>query len=70
MNDAEHEAFVSSVTPIESTDGVDSYRNTVGMACACGDPFDDAVILTRRPQGSPRSVSSTSPSGRSVTASE
>jgi len=47
MDDAEYENFLSSVTPTESADGVESYRNTVAMACpACGDPFDDAVVCT------------------------
>ena len=47
MDDAEYEEFISSVTPIESADVIDSYRNTVAMACpACDEPFDDAVVCT------------------------
>jgi hypothetical protein len=35
----------SSLTPVESADGVRTYRNTVAIACpACEEPFDDLVV--------------------------
>jgi len=42
-----YDDLISSVTPHESADGVETYRNTVSIACpACGEPFDDLVICT------------------------
>lgn len=47
MDDEKYDRLISSVTPMESAGGVESYRNTVAMACpACDEPFDDAVVCT------------------------
>ncbi|MFC4550875.1 MULTISPECIES: DUF7385 family protein [Halorussus] len=45
MDRSEFKELVSSLTPHESADTVNTYRNTVSIACpACGDPFDDLVV--------------------------
>lgn len=37
--------FVASLTPRQTSDAIDIYQNTVGIACpACGDPFDDLIV--------------------------
>ncbi|WP_135827255.1 DUF7385 family protein [Halorussus ruber] len=45
MNESEFSELVSSLTPHESADTVNTYRNTVSIACpACDRPFDDLVV--------------------------
>ena len=39
------EQLVSSLTPLEDTDTVSVYQNTVAIACpACEEPFDDMIV--------------------------
>jgi hypothetical protein len=45
MDESEFDELVSSLTPHESADTVNTYRNTVSIACpACEKPFDDLVV--------------------------
>ncbi|NHN60488.1 MULTISPECIES: hypothetical protein [Halorussus] len=45
MDESEFDELVSSLTPYESADTVNTYRNTVSIACpACEEPFDDLVV--------------------------
>jgi hypothetical protein len=45
MDQSELKELVSSLTPYESADTVNTYRNTVSISCpACEEPFDDMVV--------------------------
>jgi hypothetical protein len=45
MNRSELDELLSSLTPYESAGTVNTYRNTVSIACpACEEPFDDLVV--------------------------